>query len=96
VLYGLTIWSQRRVQDGARDPVLARELLIREALVAMDWDSELPFFRHNRRLIAEIRKLEQQIRRPDLLVDEAWLRDWFEARVPEGVHSAALLERWYR
>ncbi|MEI8303364.1 MAG: ATP-dependent RNA helicase HrpA [Burkholderiales bacterium] len=96
VLYGLTIWSQRRVQYGARDPVLARELLIREALVAMDWDSELPFFRHNRRLIAEIRKLEQQIRRPDLLVDEAWLRDWFEARVPEGVHSAALLERWYR
>ena len=96
VLYGLTIWSQRRVHYGPRDPLLARELLIREALVAMDWDSELPFFRHNRRLINEIRKLEQQIRRPDLLVDEAWLRDWFEARVPEGVHSAALLERWYR
>jgi len=96
VLYGLTIWSQRRVHYGPRDPVLARELLIREALVAMDWDSELPFFRHNRRLVADVRKLEQQIRRPDLLVDDAWLYDWFDARLPAQVHSGAALEAWYR
>jgi ATP-dependent helicase HrpA len=96
VLYGLTIWSQRRVNYGSRDPVLARELLIREALVAMDWDSELPFFRHNRRLVAEVRKLEQQIRRPDLLVDDAWLYDWFDARLPAELHSGGALETWYR
>jgi ATP-dependent helicase HrpA len=96
VLYGLTLWSQRRVHYGPRDPALARELLIREALVAMDWDSELPFFRRNRRLIAEVRKLEHQIRRPDLLVDESWLHAWFDARIPETVFSAATLEAWYR
>ncbi len=96
VLYGLTIWSQRRVHYGPRDPRLARELLIREALVAMDWDSELPFFKRNRKLIAEVRKLEHQIRRPDLLVDEAWLTAWFDARLPADVFSAATLEAWYR
>jgi len=96
VLYGLTIWAQRRVHYGARDPKLARELLIREALVAGDWDSTLPFFQHNRRLIAEIRKLEQRIRRPDLLVDEQWLFHWYDTRVPAEVVSGAALEAWYR
>jgi len=96
VLYGLTIWAQRRVHYGPREPKLARELLIREALVAGEWDSPLPFFQHNRRLIAEIRALEQRIRRPDLLVDEQWLHDWYDARVPADVHSGAALEAWYR
>jgi ATP-dependent helicase HrpA len=96
VLYGLTVYAQRRVHYGPRDPKLARELLIREALVAGDWDSQLAFFQHNRRLVAEIRRMEQQIRRPDLLVDEHWLYDWFDARVPADVHSGATLEAWYR
>ncbi|MCL4744205.1 MAG: ATP-dependent RNA helicase HrpA [Burkholderiaceae bacterium] len=96
VLYGLTIYAQRRVHYGPRDPALARELLIREALVAGEWDSELAFHRHNRRLIDEIRKLEQRIRRPDLLVDEQWMFDWFDARVPAGVYSGSMLESWYR
>ncbi len=52
------------------DPVLSRELLIRGALVAGDWDSSWHSHAHNRRLIAEIEKLEHKIRRPDLLVDE--------------------------
>ncbi|HEY5633462.1 MAG TPA: ATP-dependent RNA helicase HrpA [Burkholderiaceae bacterium] len=96
VLYGLTVYAQRRVHYGPRDPALARELLIREALVAGDWDSDLPFHRHNRKLIDDIRKLEQRIRRPDLLVDEQWIFDWFDARVPADVYSASTLEAWYR
>ncbi|MFO1196948.1 MAG: ATP-dependent RNA helicase HrpA [Burkholderiaceae bacterium] len=96
VLYGLTIWAQRRVHYAYREPALARKLLIREALVAGDWDSTLPFVQHNRRLIAEIRKLEHKIRRPDLLVDEDELFYWFDARVPANVNSGAALEAWYR
>ncbi len=96
VLYGLTIYAQRRVHYGPRDPALARELLIRQALVAGEWDSELAFHRHNHRLIDEIRKLEQRIRRPDLLVDEQWMFDWFDARLPADICSGALLESWYR
>ncbi len=95
-LYGLTIWAQRRVHYASRDPKLARELLIRHALVAGDWDGELPFFRRNRQLVAEIEKLEHKIRRPDLLVDEEWLHDWFDARLPAEVTSGQQLERWYR
>ncbi len=96
VLYGLTIYAQRRVNFAPLDPRLAREVMIRAALVGGDWDSRLPFFVHNRRLIAEIEALEQRIRRPDLLVDERDLYDWYDARVPQEVCSAQTLERWWR
>ena len=96
VLYGLTIYAQRRVNYGPIDPRLSRELMIREALVGGDWDSRLRFFEHNRRLVAEIEALEQRIRRPELLVDERDLYDWYDARIPQHVHSARALERWWR
>ncbi len=96
VLYGLTIYAQRRVDYGSIDPRRSRELLIRGALVGGDWDSRLRFFVHNRRLVAEIEALEQRIRRPDLLVDERDLFDWYDARIAQDVHSAQSLERWWR
>jgi len=96
VLYGLTVYAQRRVDYGPIDPPLAREVMIRAALVGGDWDSRLPFFVHNRRLVAEIEALEQRIRRPELLVDERDLYDWYDARIPLDVCSGQALERWWR
>ncbi|HMS81434.1 MAG TPA: ATP-dependent RNA helicase HrpA, partial [Burkholderiaceae bacterium] len=95
-LYGLAVYAQRRVHYASIDPKLARELLIREALVAGDWDSECAFFRHNRRLVAEVEQLEAKMRRPDLLVDDAFLHDWFDAQLPADVTSGQQLERWWR
>jgi ATP-dependent helicase HrpA len=100
MLYGLTLYSQRRVPFADKDPRRARELLIREALVAGDWITghaarHLPFLEHNRHLIAEIRKLEDKIRRPDLLVDEQTLFEWFDACLPEEITSGKRLEAWY-
>ena len=94
MLYGLVLYSQRRVPLAPRDPKLARELLIREGLVGEGVDARLPFLVHNRRLIAEIEKLEQKIRRPDLLVDDHFLCDWYDARLPERITSLQRLEQW--
>ena len=96
VLYGLVVYAQRRAHYGPIDPKLSRELLIREALVAGDWDSDCAFHRHNRKVVAEVEQLEAKIRRPDLLVDEQFLYDWFDALVPAEVTSGAQLERWWR
>ncbi len=96
VLYGLVVYAGRRVSYAAIDPALARELMIREGLVPGEWPDELPFIRHNRAVIAEIERLEHKIRRPDLLVDEQALADWFDSRIPAGVCTAAALEHWYR
>ena len=100
-LYGLVVYAQRRVPVGARDPVSARRLLIRDALVDGQWPSNgverrLDFIDANRRLVAEIEALEHRSRRPDLLADPAYLFDWFDARVPSEVWSVERLERWYR
>ena len=46
------------------------------------------------RLIAEIEKLEQKIRRPDLLVDDRFLFDWYDAKLPERVTSLQRHEQW--
>ena len=95
-LYGLTVYTQRRVAFGARDPALARELFIRGALVDGEFDTPAPFFAHNRKLLREIRELEHKTRRPDVLVDEELIFAFYDRLVPAGVHSAAQFESWRR
>ena len=51
-LYGLVVYSNRRVDYGTVDPAAARELFIREALVEGDWETRLPFAAPNRKLIS--------------------------------------------
>jgi ATP-dependent helicase HrpA len=95
VLYGLPIYSQRRVHYGARDPKLARELLILGALVNFEWDAKIAFMDHNRRLVSDIESLEHKIRRPDLLIDEQLLFQFFDARVPDNIVTGLALEQWW-
>ena len=95
-LYGLVVYNQRRVDFGRFDPVQAREMFIRQALVEGDWDCKWPFFGHNRALIAEIEKLEHKARRLDVLVDDELNYAFYDRHVPAEVHSGASFDRWYR
>jgi ATP-dependent helicase HrpA len=95
-LYGLAVYANRRVSFGPHDPDLARDIFIRSALVEGDFDTRAPFFAHNRRLVAEIERLEHKSRRPDILVDADLIHAFYEERVPKDVHGAASFERWRR
>ncbi len=95
-LYGLPVYHGRRISFGKVDPVQARELFIRQALVTGDIDSNLPFILHNRRLIASIEKLEHQARRPDILVDDGLIYAFYDAQLPDGMCEQASLEKWAR
>jgi ATP-dependent helicase HrpA len=95
-LYGLPIVGGRKVGYAKIDPELARELFIRRALVERDWDTRHRFFADNGRMLEEVDALEQRERRRDLLVDDQTLYDFFAARIPEGVVSAAHFDRWWR
>src|SRR5438046_346000 len=53
-----------------------------------------PFFAHNRRLVAEIERLEHKSRRPDILVDEELIHAFYDARVPQGISSGADFDKW--
>ena len=93
-VYGLPVYVQRRVSYGPIDPAHAREIFLREALVAGEFDTRAPFFAHNRRLVDEIRELEHRTRRPDVLVDEDLIFAFYDQRVPADVCSGAGFERW--
>jgi len=93
-LYGLPVYAHRRVHFAPFDPVRARDIFIRSALVEGELETRAPFFAHNRRLVAEIERLEHKSRRPDILVDEALIHAFYDARIPPEVASGADFERW--
>ncbi|MCU0968274.1 MAG: ATP-dependent RNA helicase HrpA [Rubrivivax sp.] len=99
-LYGLVVYNNRRVDYGRVDPKAAREIFIREALVAGltedGFETKLPFFAHNRRLIREVQELEHKARRQDVLVDDALIFAFYDQQLPPDVCSGATLERWFR
>ncbi len=99
-LYGLVIYQGRRINYGKVDPVGARELFIREALVGREWSDEmfrrLPFLGANRKLIAQVESLEHKSRRQDVLVDDELIFAFYDAQIPADVCSGPGLERWWR
>ncbi len=95
-LYGLPIYHGRRVHFGKIDPVQAREIFIRDALVAGEIDTTASFVRKNRELIEKIEKLEHQSRRPDILVDDGLIYAFYDQLIPENIHQTATLERWVK
>ena len=95
-LYGIVVYNNRRVNFGNIDPAAAREIFIREALVAADWETRLPFVAANRKLIAQIQELEHKARRQDVLVDDELIHAYYDQHLPAEVCSGATLERWYR
>jgi ATP-dependent helicase HrpA len=95
-LYGLPIVAGRKVSYARIDPELARDLFLRRALVERDWDTRHRFFADNARALEEVDALEQRERRRDILVDDQALYDFFDARVPESVVSAAHFDRWWK
>ena len=95
-LYGIVIYSNRRVNFGNVDAAAAREIFIREALVAGEWETKLPFIAANRRLIAQVEELEHKSRRQDVLVDDELIHAFYDQQLPADVCSGHSLERWYR
>jgi ATP-dependent RNA helicase HrpA len=93
-LYGVPVYFDRRVAFGPLDPKLARDIFIQSALVEGELETRAPFLAHNRRLVAEIERLEHKSRRPDILVDEALIHAFYDARIPQEIHGGADFERW--
>ncbi len=94
-LYGLVVYSGRRVDFGKVDPVAAREIFIREALVGGQWESKLPFLAANHKLVREVEGLEHKARRQDVLVDDELIFAFYDAQLPPNVASGINFENWY-
>ncbi|MEK8052383.1 ATP-dependent RNA helicase HrpA [Ideonella sp. DXS22W] len=95
-LYGIVVYSGKRVNFGRVDLPTAREIFIRSALVEGDWESRLPFIAHNKRLLAQVEELEHKSRRQDVLVDDELIYAYYDQQIPADVCSGHSLERWWR
>jgi ATP-dependent helicase HrpA len=95
-LYGLTIVPKRLVHYGPINPLEAREIFIHKALASGELETRGAFFEHNRRLVRDLRELENKARRRDVLVDEETIYRFYDERIPESIYNAAGLDRWRR
>lgn len=95
-LYGLVLVSGRRVNYGQVAPAEAREMFVREALVARRSRLRARFLEHHQALKRSLLAEEAALRRHAVLVDESAEADWYLAKVPATVHSLAAFERWRR
>ncbi|WP_339858126.1 ATP-dependent RNA helicase HrpA [Pseudohongiella acticola] len=95
-LFGLTLIEKRAVSYGAIDPVLSRDIFIREGLVAEQLETGLAFYHANSDLLATVRRQEEKERRPDILVSDDQLAAFYDERLPKSINNVAALEHWYR
>ncbi|WP_292990830.1 ATP-dependent RNA helicase HrpA [Mycobacterium sp.] len=95
-LYGLPLVARRRVGYARVEPVIARELFLRHALVEGDWQTRHHFVRDNAQLRGELEDLEERARRRDLLVGDDEIYEFYDKRIPADVVSARHFDAWWR
>nr|WP_306815309.1 ATP-dependent RNA helicase HrpA [Limnobacter parvus] len=93
-IYGLPVYSQRRVSLARFNQADARRLMIHEGLVPGQVKTNVPFYVHNRKLIEDLEKLEHKARRQDILVDEALIAQFYDDKLPAGAYNQQTLENW--
>ena len=95
-LFGIPVVPRRRTRYVKVDPELSREMMIREGLVAGHLEIDLPFLRHNARLMEELEGLQNRTRRFDLVVDDDERFEFYDKRIPKEVADIHHLKRWLR
>ncbi len=95
-LFGLTLSSDRIVMFERFDRGGARDLFIRHALVAGEWDTHHGFALRNAERIEEVLAAEERERREDLLVTDDALAAFFDERIPDDVASVRGFDAWWK
>ena len=97
-LYGIVVNPKKRVNYGPMNPAEARELFIREGLVAGEVAEEYArrwaFYTHNHQLMLDIETLEHKSRRPDVLVDDELIVAFYDRLIPEDITNGADFDKW--
>ncbi|AQX14803.1 ATP-dependent RNA helicase HrpA [Tessaracoccus lapidicaptus] len=95
-LFGVPIVAGRRTNYAADHPAEAREIFLRSALVEGEWETRNKLVTANRGVLDEATTLTDRMRRPDLLISDEALFEFYDSRVPGDVVSGATFDRWLR
>ena len=93
-LFGLIIIGKQLTNYEQVNLVEAREIFIRDGLVTGNFGRSAPFLQHNMDKIAHVERIEDKLRRRDLLVDEEALYQFYDHKIPEHIASRKAFEDW--
>ena len=95
-LFGVPIISGRRTNYATSHPEQAREIFIRTGLVEREWETRNPVVMANRFAYDEAERLTDRMRRPELLISDQALHDFYAARLPAEVVSGATFDKYVK
>ncbi|WP_260465031.1 ATP-dependent RNA helicase HrpA [Arachnia propionica] len=95
-LFGVPIVSGRRTNYAASHPEQAREIFIRSGLVEGQWETRNPVVVANRFAHQEAEELADRMRRPELLISDQDLYDFYDRVLPGTVVSGATFDKYVR
>ncbi|MBK4138163.1 ATP-dependent RNA helicase HrpA [Corynebacterium macginleyi] len=95
-LYGVPIVADRIVPYHRVDPVAARNMFIRNALIAGEWNAHHDFLKANAKALDEAAEYEEKARRRGLIVDEETLFDFYDQRIPNKVTTGRHFDSWWK
>ena len=93
-LFGLIIISKQLTNYEQVNLSESREIFIRDGLVTGNLGQQAPFLQHNMDKIAHVERIEDKLRRRDLLVDEETLYQFYDKKIPKHVASRKAFEDW--
>lgn len=93
-LFGLIIEPKRIVNFEKVDHPAAREIFLRDALTTGHLGIMPPFLKHNLLKLEEVERVEDKLRRRDLVVDEETIYQFYAQRVPAEIASRSSFEDW--
>ncbi len=93
-LFGLIIEPKRLINFEKVDHPAAREIFLRDALTTGHLGIIPPFLKHNLLKLEEVERVEDKLRRRDLVVDEETIYQFYAERVPTDIASRSSFEDW--
>ncbi|MFH0410728.1 ATP-dependent RNA helicase HrpA [Corynebacterium sp. L4756] len=95
-LYGVTVVADRTVPYHRVDPVAARDMFIREALIGGNWNTHHHFFHDNVKKLEDAAQHEEKARRRGIVVDEDTLFDFYDKRLPAKITTGRYFDSWWK
>ncbi|MDO5768916.1 MAG: ATP-dependent RNA helicase HrpA [Psychrobacter sp.] len=93
-LFGLIIIAKQLTNYEQINLEESREIFIRDGLVTGNFGRAAPFLQHNMDMVAQVERIEDKLRRRDLLVDEETLYQFYDHKIPEHIASRKAFEDW--
>ncbi|MDQ8934369.1 ATP-dependent RNA helicase HrpA [Acinetobacter rudis] len=93
-LFGLIIEPKRLCNYEKVDQAASNEIFLRDGLTTGHLGITPPFLKHNLLKLEEVERVEDKLRRRDLVVDEETIYQFYQAKVPTDIASRRSFEDW--